>query len=297
MRPFLFFLGFTITLSAQSIAFTFDDGPKMGQTVLLDAAGKNAAILGALREARVASCLFVAGPCLETPQGVALVKEWGNAGHGVANHGAAHGNLNGPHSTLAWFEADFLKQDARIRTLPGYVRWYRFPYLKEGDTREKRDGVRAFLKAQGCRNGHVTIDTSDWFYDQRLQQALARNPKLELGPWRKAYLDHLRNRAQYYDRLAQAAVGRSIPHVMLLHHNLTSALFLADAIRMFREMGWKVIAPAEAYADEVYRMEPDVLPAGESLVWSLAKAKGLQGLRFPGEDAQYEAPLLDALGL
>jgi hypothetical protein len=46
-------------------------------------------------------------------------------------------------------------------------------------------------------------------------------------------------------------------------------------------------------------MEPDVLPAGQSLVWSLAKADGRFGkqLRYPGEDGDYEAPKMDAAGL
>lgn len=44
-------------------------------------------------------------------------------------------------------------------------------------------------------------------------------------------------------------------------------------------------------------MQPDILPAGESIVWALAKEKGIQGLRYPGEDSVYEEPVLRALGL
>ena len=86
-------------------------------------------------------------------------------------------------------------------------------------------------------------------------------------------------------------------HVLLLHHNLINALFLPDLIRMFWGKGWTIVSPSEAYDDPVYRLEPDVLPAGESLLWSLAKEKGIPGLRYPGEDERYEKPLLDALGL
>lgn len=45
--------------------------------------------------------------------------------------------------------------------------------------------------------------------------------------------------------------------------------------------------------------DPDVLPAGQSLVWSLAKADGRfdARLRYPGEDGDYEAPKMDAAGL
>jgi peptidoglycan/xylan/chitin deacetylase (PgdA/CDA1 family) len=285
-------------LQAQSVAFTFDDGPALGQKVMLDAQGKNRAILEALREAHVQSCLFVAGHrCLESPEGVALVRAWGEAGHLIANHTYSHGSFHSEKTTVEDFEADFLRNDALIRGLPGYTRWFRFPYLKEGNTEARRDRMRAFLKAQGYRNGNVTIDASDWYYDGELQKRLEARPGLDLAPWRKAYLDHIWDRARYYDGLARATQGRSIAHVLLLHHNLTSALFLGDAIRMFRENGWKVVSPAEAYRDPVYALEPRVVPAGESLLWSLAKEKGLPGLRYPGEDDRYEKPILERLGL
>lgn len=131
----------------------------------------------------------------------------------------------------------------------------------------------------------------------RLQVRLARDPKAELGPYRKAYLAHLWDRAKYYDGLAQQVLGRSVKHVILLHHNLVNALFLPDVIGMFRANGWAIISPSEAYDDPVYRLEPRVLPAGESLLWSLAKEKNLKGLRTPGENDTYEQPILDALGL
>jgi len=294
--PILLF--FASLLQAQSIALSFDDGPALGQKAVLDAAGKNRAILAALEAAKVPSVLFVTGSrCLEDPGGRALVRAWGEAGHRIANHSYAHAFFNAGKATLEAFEADFGKNDALIRELPGYTKWFRFPYLKEGDTAPKRDRARAFLKARGYRNGHVTIDASDWYYDQRLQARLAREPAADLAPYRRAYLEHLRDRAAYYDGLARRVLGRDVRHVLLLHHNLINALFLPDVIGMFRALGWTFVAPAEAYADPVYGLEPGILPAGESLLWSLAKEKGFQDLRSPGEDGVYEQPKLDALGL
>ena len=41
------------------------------------------------------------------------------------------------------------------------------------------------------------------------------------------------------------------------------------------------------------------VPAGESLIWALAKETGRfnEQLRYPGEDEEYEKPKLDELGL
>jgi len=282
---------------SQSVALTFDDGPQLDMRVLLDAAGKNRAILEALREARVSSALFVAGKRVDSLEGLTLVRAWGESGHRIANHGYAHLYYHSKAASLSDFEADVLKDEALLKGLPGYRRWFRFPFLKEGDTAAKRDGARAFLAAHGYRNGHVSIDASDWYYDQRLHARLVKEPGADLGPYREAYLDHLRDRAQYYQGLARTVLGRDVKHVLLLHHNLINALFLPDVIRMFREKGWTIVSPAEAYEDPVYRLEPDVLPAGESLLWSLAKEKGVTGLRYPGEDERYEKPILDRLGL
>jgi peptidoglycan/xylan/chitin deacetylase (PgdA/CDA1 family) len=298
MRPLLFALLLAPFLQGQSLALSFDDGPDLGDRILLDAPGRNRAILAALKEAGVQSVLFATGRrCLENPEARALVKAWGEAGHRIANHTYGHESLGSKNFTLEAFKADFTQNDALLQGLPGFTRWFRFPYLKEGDTAAKRDGARAFLKAQGYRNGHVSVDASDWYYNARLQARLEKDPKADLAPYRKAYLAHLLDRSATYDGLARQVLGREAKLVILLHHNLINALFLPDVIRAFRAKGWTLIAPAEAYEDPMYLREPANLPAGEGLVWALAKEKGVQGLRYPGEDDVYEKPGLDALGL
>ena len=107
------------------------------------------------------------------------------------------------------------------------------------------------------------------------------------------------DRANYYDGLSRKVLGRSIPHTILVHYNLVNALFLDDALRMFETRGWNLIAAQEAYKDDVFRRYPQIVPAGESLIWALAKETGNFDavLRYPGEDDIYEKPILDRLGL
>ena len=66
---------------------------------------------------------------------------------------------------------------------------------------------------------------------------------------------------------------------------------------MFREKGWALVDSEVAFKDPVYSMRPDILPSGESVLWALAKLKGVPGLRYPAEDDVYEKPILDHLGL
>ena len=60
-----------------------------------------------------------------------------------------------------------------------------------------------------------------------------------------------------------------------------------------------MIDAEEAFSDEVFTRQPDTVPAGQSLLWALAKESGKfeARLRYPGEDDVYEKPVLDRLRL
>jgi hypothetical protein len=105
------------------------------------------------------------------------------------------------------------------------------------------------------------------------------------------------DRAHYYERLATAVTGHSIAHTLLLHHNLLNALFLGDLLDELQRDGFRIVAPEKAYADPVFAIQPETIPAGESLVWSLAHAdtRLRASLRYPGEDDTYEAEALSRL--
>ena len=148
-------------------------------------------------------------------------------------------------------------------------------------------------------NGHVTIDASDWYYDARLRARLGADPDFDAARFRAPYVDHIVDRAEYYDKLVRRAIGRTIPHTLLIHYNLLNALFLGDILSALAERGWSFISAEDAYGDPVFSSEPQIAPAGESLVWALAKESGRfeSELRYPGEDDVYEAPRLVKLGL
>jgi hypothetical protein len=84
---------------------------------------------------------------------------------------------------------------------------------------------------------------------------------------------------------------------MLLHTSQINAAFLPDVIDMFRKRGWKIVAAADAFTDALYSSQPNTLPAGESIIWSLAKQHGATDLRYPAEDGEYEEAKLNALHL
>lgn len=284
-------------LRAQSVALTFDDGPDIKELGLARAQALNAGILQALSQAKVHSILFSSGTRADSPEGWALARAWGEAGHLVGNHSYSHPYFHSRKVSLADFEADVAKMDGLLRAVPGFTPLFRFPFLKEGDTAEKRDGFRAWMTAKGYRNGAVTIDASDWYYDARFRRWKEAHPApADPAPFRRAYLAHLWDRARYYEGLAGQLGLKGVKHTLLLHTNELNAAFLPDILTMFRQKGWKVVDAKEAFRDPLFERQSPALPAGESLLWSLAKAKGLPGLRYPAEDDVYEKPLLDAQG-
>jgi peptidoglycan-N-acetylglucosamine deacetylase len=286
---------------AQSVAFTFDDAPNMTALPRLPAEQRNAAMLAALAKHKVQAALFVTASNGATEaQGNALVRAWGDAGHVIGNHTMTHPDLNSEAVTLAQYQKEILDCDAVIRTMPGYRKWYRFTYLREGKTPEKRDGMRSFLAAQGYRNAYVSLDTSDWRLDEKLIEVLSKDAKADLAPIKKAYLTHMRQRALAYRALSQRLQGRDIPQVILLHHNLINALWLDDLIAQFKDMGWNIVTPDAAFQDPVYALQPISPVTGQSLLLSMARSLGLG--RFDGwerlvDDGDTEIDALKAQGL
>ena len=287
-------------LAAQSVAFTFDDGPRLAPTALLSAAERNAAMLATLAKHKTSAALFVTlGNGADRPQGLALARAWGEAGHALGNHTVSHPDLNAAATTLAAYQAEILDCDAVIRTLPGYRAWFRFTFLREGNTPEKRDGMRTFLRSKGYRNAYVTLDTSDWRIDQRLQEVLDKDPKADLAPIRKVYLAHLRQRAEAYRALGLQLFGREVPQVLLLHHNLLNALFLGDALKQFKDLGWKIISPEAAFADPVYAFQPERQVPGQSLLISIARSLGVKPADYERilDDGDHEIAELERMGI
>lgn len=289
---------FASTAQAQSVAFTFDDGPRLEATPLMSPQQRNQALLDALAAHHVQAALFVTcGFGADKPEGYALARAWGQAGHALGNHTMTHPDLNDAKLSVAQYRQEVQDCDRITSTLPGYQKWFRYTYLREGNTPEKRDGMRAFLKQSGYRNGYVSLDTSDWRLDEKLTEVLRADPKADIAPIRQAYLSHLRQRATAYRDLSRKLEGRDIPQVMLMHHNLINALWLKDAIALFVDMGWTIIPPAQAYADPVYQLQPDRPAPGQSLLLSIARTRGMgkfEGWERLVDDGDFEIDALSA---
>jgi peptidoglycan-N-acetylglucosamine deacetylase len=271
--------------------FNWFDIPQMS------ADARNRALLDSLRAHSVKAAIFVCGKFIDNETGGRLLSAWDKEDHLIGNHSYSHLNYTG--ASFERFSQDVLRGEQAINKQSRFKKFFRFPFLKEGDTLEKRESMRRFLRASGYRNGHVTIDASDWYVDDRLRARLKNKPDADLAPYRDYYLNHIWERSLYYDDLSRKVLGRSVKHTLLLHHNVLNGLFLGDLMSMYKKKGWKVIGAEEAFRDPVFSSAPNIVPAGESLIWALAKETGKfeKLLRYPGEDGRYEKGKMDELNL
>ncbi len=278
------------------VSFTFDDGA-LGNRPNYTFDQWNEMLLKKLKDANIEAMFFVTGNDKTGIKGKKLLESWNNNGHKIANHTYKHSNYNNVNHTFELFKDDFIKNDTIISKYSNYCKFFRFPYLKEGNTQEKINSVRTFLNDQNYRNGYVTIDASDWYIDNRLVKRLRENPNADLNDFRDFYLNHILERAQFYEKISMEINDRHISHTLLLHHNLTAALFIDDLIQMFKSKGWEIISTTEAYKDPIYKKTPKY--AGESLIYAQAKDSGdyKSILRYPSEDSRYEKEKMDLLGL
>jgi len=279
------------------LALTMDD-PTLNLQSSVKWGEANARILKAIASRNIRVALFVCGMRIDEADGTKLLTAWDQAGHLIGNHSYSH-LFYGQQTSYGDFAVDFLKNEKIIAPYGNRRPYFRYPFLKEGDTSEKRDKFRALLKERGYRVGHVTIDASDWYVNQRLLHRWESQPKNAVDAYRDYLVAHLLDRAAFYRQLAIDLMGRDVRHTLLVHFNALNALVLADVMAAFENAGWQWIDASLAFEDAVFRSQPNIVPAGESLVWALAKESGRfsDRLRYPGEDGDYERAKMDALGL
>lgn len=280
------------------IAISFDDG---STTNMPGYSWKewHSKILNHLEKHQIKGMLFAVGGQLNHEKGKYVLESWKEAGHYLGNHTYSHPNFSSENVSLEDYKLDFSKNKRFLDQYDNLLPYFRFPYLREGETEAKRDGFRQFLDDEGVKIAHVTVDGEDWYINNRLVNMLKQNPNADLMGFRNLYVQHHVDRARFNDSLAMVLTGRKIDHVLLLHHNLAAGLFLGDLLEALKVEGWELIDIELALQDSIYLNRPQTIPAGGNLLRALSKEKGIYGklFRFPAENEGYLKKKMDKLGL
>ena len=278
----VFLVVLTQNVWAQQIALTIDDAPGANGQVY-QGMERSQVLIQQLNDANVSQIVFfVIGKWADSQRGLKRVQLYADAGHLIANHSYHHWDVDKVKTTT--YTHDILKAEEVIRDTPNFTKWYRAPLLHEGNTREKRDQLRAFLTQHGYLNGYVTVDTWDFYINHLIQKGLKEGRHFNTENLRKVYLDHMWHAVEFYDRVARQFFSYPVKHTLLLHDNDVTALFIKDLVEFLREKGWTIISPEDAYTDPLLKAAPDVLLNNQGRIMAFAKSKGYQGPYRSGED-------------
>ena len=257
---------------AQEIAITFDDAPT-GDGPLYTGTERTTRILSQLKENGVSQVAFFVVTRNIDATGAKRLQRYSDAGHLLGNHTQSHQWIY-QLGTKTYIQ-DIRIADSKLRTMKGFVPWFRYPFLDEGKSKPVRDSIRSALTDLKLTNGYVTIDNYDWYINNLLKQAVQKGNKINYEALGSLYIEHIWNSIQFYDKIARETLGRSPRHVLLLHENDMSARFVGDLIRYIKSKGWKIISPADAYQDKISRIIPDVLFNGQGRIAAIAREKGI----------------------
>lgn len=239
--------------ATKQMAITFDDLPfGYARTLTIEQQRDAVArVLATLRTHNITAAMFVVGGTI-TNQNRELVDAVAAAGHTIGNHSFSHRDLG--TMSVEDYAVDIQKGEDAIKPWLKGARFFRFPFLRQGDTAEKRDAILSWLAMRGIQVAPVTIDNEDFAYNQRLVDATTAGKDIDL---RAEYLEHMLKMASFYEAKAQSVVGRPIKHVLLVHMNYLNALYLDDLLQRFRDSGWSFIPFEDALTDDVYRLKYD----------------------------------------
>lgn len=261
----------------KQVAITIDDVP-LPDGPFLTGEERQRRLIDALRRSGVEEAAFFANPRRPELQPEARLRAYAAAGHVIANHSASHPNLR--DVTAEEYLANIAEADAFLRPLPGFKPWFRFPYLSEGDTPEKRDAVRQGLIEMGYGQGYVTCDSTDWRTDQLCREAVAEGYEIDMRALRRLHVRRTLAGCNHADRLARAFLGRAPKHVLLMHENDIEAMFIDDVVNALKRDGWSICTATEAFEDPIASELPNTLDLGEGRIAAMINATGPRD-RFP----------------
>lgn len=259
------------------IALTFDDVPR-GPGAFYTPDRRATLLIAALRDAGVEQAAFFANPGRIGPRndGDRRIADYVAAGHVVGDHGFAHKGLSS--MTAAAFLADIDRAERYLRGRPGYRPWFRFPGLNQGGRdRVKRRLVLDGLAARDLQIAWVSVDGSDWNLEGLTIAAKRAGQPIDDAALRDLYVETMVRSADFSDALIRRTIGRSPPHVLLLHETDIAARYVGDLVAALRRDGWDIVTADSAFADPVYRDTGDFVSANGTLPEALAFRKGVTG--------------------
>ncbi|HLZ90808.1 MAG TPA: polysaccharide deacetylase family protein [Candidatus Acidoferrum sp.] len=273
-------LAFSPSASSQQVAITIDDLPSHGTLPPgMTRADVARSLLKTLKDAHAPKVYgFVNARKLEQhPEDIEVLRLWRAAGFPLGNHTFVHLGIGS--ATAEQFDQNIALDEPFLKSLMGRHdwRWFRYPYLSEGDTLEKRRAVRLYLHDHKYRIAQVTLDFEDYLWNAPYARCAQKNDPAAIDWLKASYM----LTAEEYIGLGQAAAkllyGRDIRHVLLLHIGGFETVMLPQLLDHLKRNGFKFITLPDAEKDPAYKSDPDLpMQDGGTLLDQMLDAKHLQ---------------------
>jgi peptidoglycan/xylan/chitin deacetylase (PgdA/CDA1 family) len=267
--------------SAQNLAITFDDLPLNGLLPPgVTRAETTEKVLAILKTRHLPPVYgFINSKKLEgNPDGAEALKLWA-AAESVGNHTYSHMDLE--QNTPEAFERDIEENEPVLELLKADAKdnwhWFRYPFLHEGETVEKRRAVRSYLNAHGYKIAQVTLDWEDYLWNTAYARCAAKNDAKAIEWLRSSYLNTASEFLDLGRQQAQLIYGREISYVLLLHLGAFSGTILPDALDLLKKKGFKLVTLEQAQSDAAYQSDPDAgLHDAGTLLDQMMQVKGIK---------------------
>jgi len=293
---FLFLIfAFISPLHAKEMALSFDDAP-MDTSTHYESVARTNELIRKLNDLGVPPVMIFANPCKREDAASVMqqLKKYLDHGHDIANHTCSHPRLD--EVGFVSFASDAEKADKLLAPLFEGQKFFRFPFLNEGKDRLLRDQMREWLKEHHYRNGMVSIDTDDYVFSFKINQAKQLGKRIDYKKVETLFVNHVVESASFYDDLAQKILGRSPKHILLLHEMDATVLFMDSLVTALRHEGWVMVSAKESYEDPVYLENPKNTAANNGILAQVAFEKTGRRIRY-GDSQKLERELDKILGL
>lgn len=248
------------TCFSQGVAITFDDLPLNGDLppgVTRTQIVKD--VLAVLKRHNVPPVFgFVNSRRFESnADGAEALKLWVAGGERVGNHTYSHLDLH--QNTPEAFDRDIAQNEPVLELLSekNDWHWFRYPFLREGDTIEKRRAVRSYLRDHGYKIAQVTIDYEDYAWNTPYARCLGKHNARSIEWLNSSYLSIASDYVDANREMARLVFGHDINHVLLLHLGAFTGTILPQVLDMLQQKGLHLITLEEAEDDPAYQADPD----------------------------------------
>lgn len=256
----------------KEVALTFDDAP-IGSSQHFDSNSRTEELIKKLKALEVPAVMIFANACRKKDftSVITQLKKYREAGHLIENHTCSHLRLDDVGFTE--FTKDILHGDELLSPLHTGQKFFRYPYLNEGNDTKLRDQTREWLKTNHFKNALVSIDDNDYIFSLKMNEAKRKKKKIDYKKVQELFIKHIISAAQFNDNLAIKTIGRSPKHVLLLHEMDATVMFLDSLVNELRLKGWTIISAEEAFKDSIYSETPKNTYSGNGIIAQLAFEK------------------------